>query len=241
MRKVADVGCGPGTLTIPIACHGFYTVGIDIDPRLITIAKSILSKIGRGYLDSRIEFIVLDALSANALRVDTIVSSMPYYITGPLLGVLARANSAQLLLLIIQKEVGIRIISEPGSKNYGRISVLYQLLFDIELLGYISRKSFYPVPEVDSVLLSLRRKRGYDDTIMLMEDITRCFFSMRNKKISNIAKKCLKRLDAPINIIEESKELREYLGKRPYEAPPWFYLSLTRVVKDSRRGPLQKT
>ncbi len=235
IHGIADIGCGPGTLTIPIACRGFYTIGIDIDARLITIAEHVLSRIDKDILSPRIEFIVLDALTADALRVDAIVSSMPYYITGPLLGVLAKVNSAQLLLLIIQREVGIRIISNPGSKDYGRISVLYQLLFDIEFLGYVNRKSFYPAPEVDSVLLLLKRKQDYDDTIMLMEDITRCFFSMRNKKISNVARKCLKHLDVSINVIKDNEELGIYLDKRPYEAPPWFYLSLTRVVKDSRK------
>jgi 16S rRNA (adenine1518-N6/adenine1519-N6)-dimethyltransferase len=79
---------------------------------------------------------------------------MPYYITGPLLNVIAQASSSyKVAVLMMQKEVGQRILAPAGSSARGSLSVYLQGLFTINKVSDAPKGAFYPPPKVDSIVL----------------------------------------------------------------------------------------
>lgn len=98
----------------------------------------------------------LPALMGELPEPRALVSNMPYYITGPLLGLIggAAAHFAKAVLMM-QKEVGQRVLAPPGSSERGSLSVYLQGKFAIAKVCDVPRGAFLPPPKVDSVVLEL--------------------------------------------------------------------------------------
>lgn len=152
---VYEVGPGPGGLTREIlrAEPDKLTV-IEMDDRCIAIMQEIKAKVGE-----RLQIINGDALRQNFADLEQvprhIVSNLPYNISVPLLvGWLKEIKNFASLTLMFQKEVADRIMAPVGSKNYGRISILSQLLCKVEKLFDLNPECFVPAPKIwSSVLL----------------------------------------------------------------------------------------
>lgn len=90
-----------------------------------------------------------------------LVANLPYGIAaGVLLRTIAVLERMTLWVAMVQREVGERLAASPGGSAYGTPSVLAQLACEVELVRSVSRMVFYPVPNVDSVLVRLRRRPG---------------------------------------------------------------------------------
>ena len=91
---------------------------------------------------------------------------------------------------MFQKEVVERIVSPPGSRQYGILSVLLQTYFEVEMLFSVSNKVFVPPPKVQSAVLRLRRKK---ETVaadyFLLKDVVKSAFQQRRKTLRNALKK----------------------------------------------------
>jgi len=172
---VLEVGCGLGTLSMALLSKTRRLLCIELDPRLCSIARDVVGKS---------EFIVVngDALKT-PFTSRTLVSNLPYHITSELLVKTARENTVEKVVLTIQREVAERLTAPPGSKQYGRITILVSLLFNVKLGGVYPPSSFYPKPEVSHQVIVLTRKRRYTDEVRVVEDVTRVF-SLRGKDFS---------------------------------------------------------
>ena len=88
------------------------------------------------------------------------VSNVPYYITTPILMKLIKSGlHFDNIVMMVQKEVGDRFSTAPGSREYGSITVLLNYYFDIHKEFFVSRKQFIPEPKVDSVVVSFKEKK----------------------------------------------------------------------------------
>jgi len=124
-----------------------------------------------------------------------LVGNLPYYITTPIIAGMfepgadgARPVPPELAVFMVQKEVAERLMSPPGKKAYGAISVLVQYYSEIELLHTVSRDVFTPRPTVDSAVIRLRpRDLSGDDpeTAARMFRLVRAGFDMRRKTLKN--------------------------------------------------------
>ena len=127
-----------------------------------------------------------------------VIGNLPYNITTPIIAKLFEQNQKpeiqslspppKLAVLMMQKEVAERLISPPGRKTYGAISVLVQYCAEAELLFAVSREVFAPKPAVDSAVLRLRpRDLSGDDpeTASRMFRLVRAGFDMRRKTLRN--------------------------------------------------------
>ncbi len=173
--KIIEIGPGLGVITYYILGRRLNVVGIELDHRLVTVLHRILG--------GNIFFTLIhgDALHIPFLG-EVVVSNVPFYISSELLVKIARENNVAGAILILQKDVVNRIAARPGTRDYGRLSVLLQLLFDIRPGGVYGRKCFYPEPDVDARVVVLVRRNMYTGIHSVIENLTRLVFTERRKK-----------------------------------------------------------
>ena len=179
--NATEIGPGPGGLTRAIlkANPDKLTV-IEMDDRCIAIMNEIKAKVG-----NKLEIINADAMKVN-IDGGHIISNLPYNISVPLLvGWLKNIHNYKSLTLMFQKEVADRITAKTDCKDYGRISILSQLLTKTEKLFDISPECFTPAPKIwSTVLLFTPLASKIDDSqIEKIEKITALAFNQRRKMI----------------------------------------------------------
>ncbi len=184
--EVLEIGCGLGVLTQALASRVKHVVSLDLDKEMIQISKEVLG----GY--SNVDFIYADFLEWEPTKTFTkVVANVPYYITSPiiekLLNGMGNDEGITRIVLTVQKEVAERISSNPGTKKYGSFSVFVQNRADVEIASLISRRSFYPMPNVESAILIIRPLGHLRYNIK--EEIVRAAFSQRRKMIRSTLKK----------------------------------------------------
>ena len=158
VETVVEIGAGLGALTGFLAPAARRVIALERDPELARFLREELLAETPG-----VEVICRDVLefdfpgaAREAGRPLAVVGNLPYQITSPLLFTLIRdiAAIAQAVLMM-QQEVGARLLASPGTKDYGILSVLVQYHFRITRLFSLSPGNFYPPPQVDSVVLRL--------------------------------------------------------------------------------------
>ncbi|MFH1943916.1 MAG: 16S rRNA (adenine(1518)-N(6)/adenine(1519)-N(6))-dimethyltransferase RsmA [bacterium] len=154
---ILEIGSGRGVLTeFLLESPAEKIIGVEIDRRLTPGLKVRFGEDGRFELIEG-DFLQLDlnAMFEKEKRV-RVVGNLPYSVTSPILFMLLDHRSMiDDATVTVQKEVGERILSLPGSKTYGIPSVLFQLHSRVERLFPISRRAFIPVPEVESLVIRI--------------------------------------------------------------------------------------
>ena len=179
-----EMGVGPGNLAYYIGRERLV-VGVEIDPDLAWIAASIVKGLP-------VTIIYGDGPSIlESIRVTGAYSNAPYKETGRIISSSARNNSLKMLILGLQLEVARRILAEPGSRDYGRITLLSKRYFRVEEISRIPRKWYYPVPEVHGSLLRFTRMREWRGGDECFEKLTACLFTGRNRLADKMAAKCM--------------------------------------------------
>lgn len=153
---VLEIGAGPGLLTARLANTARYVHAVEIDPRL----EERLTEALAGQNNVSVHFVDALHLDLHALSPPPgkVVANLPYGIAATvILRTIEELPDVQQWVVMVQREVGERLAATPATAAYGAPSVLVQLACDVRLLRPISRNVFRPVPNVDSVLLGLRR------------------------------------------------------------------------------------
>ena len=157
--SVLEFGAGLGSLSLALAETGARVVAVEVDRHLLPVLRTVVEPAG-------VEVIAGDAMTLDvaALLEErgggswSLVANLPYNLATPLvLRTLVEVPAIERLLVMVQREVGERFAAAPGTSAYGIPSVLAQLACEVKVLRPISRTVFRPVPNVDSVLLGLRR------------------------------------------------------------------------------------
>lgn len=164
---VLEVGPGLGSLTLGLLEAGHPVIAVEIDARLAAQLPRTVERLQPGA--------ALTVVTADAMRIEAealhaagsarpsapptaLVANLPYNISVPvLLHLLATVPSLERTLVMVQAEVGHRIAAPPGSKVYGSPSVKARWYGPWRVEGTISRQVFWPVPNVDSVLVGMTR------------------------------------------------------------------------------------
>lgn len=151
---VLEIGAGPGSLTLGLAAEARRVTAIEIDKHLVPVLEEATSGA------PNVEIVTGDALTMDlsSFGASRLVGNLPYNIaTQIVLLVLERAPGITSLTVMTQKEAGERLVAGPGSKVYGASSVLTAYHGRARLVGTISRRAFWPVPNVDSVMVRIER------------------------------------------------------------------------------------
>jgi 16S rRNA (adenine1518-N6/adenine1519-N6)-dimethyltransferase len=155
------VGPGLGSLTLALLGTAHDVIAVEIDSRLAQALPTTVADFAPAYRD-RLQVLHRDALelTSDDLRAPTaLVSNLPYNVAVPvLLGLLERLPSIEHGLVMVQKEVADRLAAAPGSRTYGIPSVKAAWYARVRHAGSVSRSVFWPVPNVDSGLVSFERR-----------------------------------------------------------------------------------
>ncbi|GAA1465653.1 16S rRNA (adenine(1518)-N(6)/adenine(1519)-N(6))-dimethyltransferase RsmA [Microbacterium thalassium] len=157
-ERVVEVGPGLGSLTLAILETGASVTAVEIDHRLAERLPATAA--AHGVPDDALRVVDADALRVRELPGDptVLVANLPYNVSVPvLLHFLETFPGLQRGVVMVQSEVGERLAAPPGSKVYGAPSVKAAWYGPWRLAGTVSRHVFWPVPNVDSVLVAFER------------------------------------------------------------------------------------
>ena len=192
---VVEVGPGPGGLTRAILMAGAqHVIAIEKDKT----TKPILSKIVDAS-DGKLEIIFGDALKTKLDNTDkqgyAICSNLPYNVGTELLiqwlKKIANGEPIKSMTLMFQREVAQRIVAKVGDEQYGRLSVLVNLIADAKILFDVPNTAFVPRPRVQSAVVQIipnAKKIALIDDINKLEKLTAKLFGQRRKMIRGIIK-----------------------------------------------------
>ncbi|MBE29593.1 16S rRNA (adenine(1518)-N(6)/adenine(1519)-N(6))-dimethyltransferase [bacterium] len=199
-----EIGPGKGALTFPIVQYLNHLNVIEIDRDLISILSAQNNK--------KITIYNADALCFDFNHFSKkirIVGNLPYNISSPLLFHLMnyRENIIDMTFML-QKEVVERIIAAPGTKTYGRLSVVIQAFFDTELMFVVPKEAFVPQPKIESAILYLKTKSTpLVRNLKSLEEIVKLAFSQRRKTLKNCLKSVLDQSQTNIDLSQRAEML----------------------------------
>jgi len=164
-ERILEIGSGCGFLTMHLAAAGADLLAVEVDPRLVQVASGLIGD------EPNVELVEMDVLAgkhalsaALSERLPTgphglpwsVVSNLPYSISGPLLALLARWEPApRRVTALVQDEMAHRVAAEPGSSNWGALSARLALTHSAVLGRTVSRDLFWPRPKVSSRVVHL--------------------------------------------------------------------------------------
>lgn len=158
--SVVEIGPGLGSLTLGLLEAGARVVAVEIDGRLAAQLPVTVAQLAPDAA-AHLTVVHRDALAITELPVDPVrlVANLPYNVSVPvLLHFLEHFPSLRSGVVMVQAEVGHRIAAQPGSKVYGAPSVKAAWYGTWRTAGSVSRQIFWPVPNVDSVLVAFERR-----------------------------------------------------------------------------------
>ncbi|MGY8874345.1 MAG: 16S rRNA (adenine(1518)-N(6)/adenine(1519)-N(6))-dimethyltransferase RsmA, partial [Gammaproteobacteria bacterium] len=143
---------------------------------------------------------------SNKLRV---IGNLPYNISSPLLFHLLDYRKQIIdMTFMLQKEVVDRIVAPPGSKTYGRLSVMMQAFYEVELMFVVPKESFEPQPKIESAILYLKtREQPLVKNSKPLEEIVKLAFSQRRKTLKNCLKSVLNQSQTEIDLSQRAEML----------------------------------
>ena len=190
-EPVLEVGPGIGTLTQGLAQSGADVTAIELDRRLLEVLDTTLAS----YDNVRIvhgDVLKLDVPTIMNHKPFKVVANLPYYITTPIIMSLLESKlPIERLVVMVQKEVALRMVAKPGTKDYGALSVAVQFYTEPDIVLDVPPKSFLPAPAVtSSVIRCVLRDKPPVDVIdeKLFFRVVKAGFAQRRKTFANTMK-----------------------------------------------------
>jgi len=196
---ILEIGPGLGILTFALAKKAKEVIAVEKDKKLAEILNQEL----RIKNIKNVEVINGDALKIFNFKIPSpwlvrlgrkiqnykLVANIPYYLTSPLIRkFLEVENKPELMILMLQKEVGQRICAKPGDMSI--LSIMVQFYAIPEIIDYVSKKAFYPEPKVDSAIVKITPKIIPEiDTEKFFALVKSGFSAKRKFLLNNLKKK----------------------------------------------------
>ncbi len=190
--KLVEIGPGQGAITAHLQrAHGHFTA-LEMD-------RDLVAALRRQYDESQLTVIEGDALQMDFAQLAgdgklAVIGNLPYYISTPLIFHLLQAQQhISQMVFMLQKEVVDRLVAAPGSKTYGRLSVMAGLFLHSERLFNVPPGAFYPQPKVTSSVVRLTpNDRKIDSAVQArLGQIVAMAFGQRRKTLRNALKEAL--------------------------------------------------
>ena len=190
-EPVLEVGPGIGTLTQGLAQSGADVTAIELDRRLLEVLDTTLASYDNVCIIHG-DVLKLDVPSIMNHKPFKVVANLPYYITTPIIMSLLESKlPIERLVVMVQKEVALRMVAKPGTKDYGALSVAVQYYTEPDIVLDVPPKSFLPAPAVtSSVIRCVLRDKPPVDVIdeKLFFRVVKAGFAQRRKTFSNTMK-----------------------------------------------------
>jgi len=166
---VLEVGAGLGALTLALAETGAAVTAVEIDRGLVPVLRGIVEPAGVTVVEGDAMALDWNALLGGQLPRSgrgsgpshgwVLVANLPYNVATPLIADLLRdVPSIARMLVMVQREAGERLAAGPGDEGYGGVSVRVAYWAEVAVVGRVPASVFLPRPEVESVLVEVRRR-----------------------------------------------------------------------------------
>lgn len=193
-KTILEIGPGPGGLTSSLLQHGAKKViAVEVDQRCIDVLNQLATAFPNKLrvLNTDATILKEEELGFNKL---TIVANLPYNIGTHLL--IKWLNKIQLfdeIVIMLQKEVAVRICAKPNTKNYGRLSIMSQWVCEVDLLFDVEPEYFVPPPKVLSSVVRLKPRMQplFTCSKLALEKVCEHAFGMRRKMIKSSLKRLI--------------------------------------------------
>ena len=199
---VVEIGTGAGTLTRALSSVAGRVITFEVDRSLSDIHNETLAGLGNVEVhfsdvlklsDGDIATLIgkADNVGATLCRPFLVVANLPYYITTPLIMRFLESNlPVTSLTVMVQKEVADRLCALPNTEDYGAIGCQVNLRADVKSTRTVSRRMFYPSPNVDSAVVKItinkdKFKELGDFDLEKASAVIKSAFSMRRKTLVN--------------------------------------------------------
>ena len=202
--NILEIGPGQGAMTLPLLERVDKLSVIEIDRDLIEILES--------YNKSNLVIHQGDALNFDLDQFNPpirVVGNLPYNISSPILfHLLENRDKVIDMTFMLQKEVVERMSATHGSKIYGRLSVMMQAFFEVELIFVVPPESFDPAPKVDSAIVYLTPLKVCKvDNIEIFEQMVKAAFAHRRKTLRNCLKSLLTQDQTQVDLSQRAEML----------------------------------
>lgn len=215
---VLEIGPGLGVLTTLLCEKAGKVVAVEKDSRFVPILQELTRQF------KNICIIKEDVLKLDIENLQNllglkfkVVANLPYYITSPIImKILSNRHIVDMAVIMIQKEVAERLISPPGKKDYGVLTIAVELYADVDIVCYVPKGAFIPPPRVDSAVVKIVPKKN--PKIKLCDEkfffeVVRSSFGERRKTIRNSLKSQL-RLPIDVKTLDDVLRRAEIDPKR---------------------------
>ncbi|HAH86482.1 MAG: 16S rRNA (adenine(1518)-N(6)/adenine(1519)-N(6))-dimethyltransferase RsmA [Armatimonadota bacterium] len=195
--SVLEIGPGAGTLTQAALLRGARVAAVEIDRDIIAILEEALAPypnatiVNADFLSINVPNFLQEHFGDVKVKV---LGNLPYYITSPIISRLLQAKDRiDSVVMMVQKEVAVRLKAAPGTSDYGSMSVFVQYYAEPEIVSYVSKNVFMPPPEVSSAVVKLT-PRPAPPVLAPSEEvffnIVHCAFGKRRKTLLNSLSDC---------------------------------------------------
>ncbi len=191
---LVEIGPGQGALTFPLLQQGFHITAIEMDRDLIALLQTNQTCVDQLTLHQadalKFDFCQLTDMTSTETKKIRLLGNLPYNISTPLLfHLLAQRTCIRDMHFMLQKEVVDRIVAAPGSKTYGRLSVMLQASCNCQALFDVAPGCFTPAPKVDSSVIWLQPYAGENpfeiDDPDAFARVVKAAFQQRRKTLRN--------------------------------------------------------
>lgn len=214
---VLEVGCGSGNITGFLLDRADKVIGIELDDRYHQILQErFYEEIDNGKLD----LVYGDALKIDFPSFDKFVSNIPYNISSPLTFKLLQHNF-DMAAMVYQKEFAKRMVAEPGSKDYSRLSVVIKSYCKPQFMESVPKGAFKPHPEVTSAIVRIEPQPQFKiHNREIFEDMVKFVFSRRRKMLGKSLSQWSEMRRIELSVPDE------LVKRRPEEIEPEIYAQL---------------
>jgi 16S rRNA (adenine1518-N6/adenine1519-N6)-dimethyltransferase len=181
-ETVIEIGPGTGALTRPLLDAGARVIAIEVDERAVRELRPFpIQLIHADVMTLHLPDLIPPGIQAK------VVANLPYHLTSPILEkIVPHHASISQATLMVQKEVALRCAAQAGSKTFGHLTLFLQFYSTIAYCFEVNRRSFFPVPEVDSAIIQLTlRPPALTDGQASFFQLTRAAMGQRRKMVRN--------------------------------------------------------
>ncbi len=227
---VLEIGPGTGALTTLLLERNIELTLVELDHRAVSLLKEKFANKSFNIIQNDIRKVDLNEI-ANGKKLK-VIGNIPYYISADILFLLLENYQIiDTIIIMVQKEVAKRVISNPDSKEYGILSVATDLVMKSKIAFDVSPNCFFPKPKVISSILKLDKKESLIQDINFNEimKLVKSAFSQRRKTLRNSLKSYLTNYNEII-LNSFNKEYNQILDKRAEDLSASDYVQIFKYL-----------